>query len=297
MRCPSCDGENRPERRFCAACGAPLTQACPACGFGNRPGEDFCGGCGTTLKGSSAPTDTQPPPAIAAERRQLTVMFCDLVGSTALAERLDPEDLRDVMRVYRSACAPAIERYDGHVAQYLGDGVMAYFGYPEAHEDDAERAVRAALDVVEAVGVLDTSERLSVRVGIATGPVVIETARAHDSDRLTAAVGETPNLAALMQSLAAPNTVVVTDRTQRLTGDVFEYEDLGPCSFKGLSEPVHVYRAVRERRLATRFESLHRESLPPLIGRESEVALLLDRWERTKRGDGQVVLVGGEAGI
>jgi len=296
MRCPSCHGENRSGRRFCATCGTSLAQACPACGFSNRPGEHFCGGCGSALKDSPVqPRKHQP--VVAAERRQLTVMFCDLVGSTALADRLDPEDLREVMRAYRSACQPAIERYEGRVAQYLGDGVMVYFGYPEAHEDDAERAVRAGLDIVEAVRVLEAPEGLLVRVGIATGPVVVGAAAAAASDLPGAAVGETPNLAWLMQSLAAPNTVIVTERTRRLTGAVFEYEDLGPSNLKGLSEPVHAFRAVREHRFPTRFESIHRDGLTPLVDRESEVALLLDRWQRATRGDGQVVLVGGEPGI
>ena len=224
-------------------------------------------------------------------------MFCDLVGSTALSDRLDPEDLREVMRAYRSACQPAIERYDGRVAQYLGDGVVVYFGYPEAHEDDAERAVRAGLDIVEAVRALDVPEPLSVRVGIATGSVVVGAAAPAASDLPGAAVGDTPNLASLMQSLAAPNTVVVTERTRRLTGMVFEYEDLGASTLKGLPEPVHAFRAVREHRFPTRFESIHREGLTPLVDRESEVALLLDRWQRATRSDGQVVLIGGEAGI
>jgi len=256
--------------------------------------EHVYGGCGTALKGSLVlPREKQP--IIDPERRQLTVMFCDLVGSTALSERLDPEDLREVMRAYRSACLPAIERYGGKVAQYLGDGVLVYFGYPVAHEDDAERAVRAALDVVEAVHALDVPNPLSGRVGIATGAVVVGGARADDSQPLTA-VGETPNLAALMQSLAAPNTVIVTQETRHLTGDIFEYENLGPRNPKGLSEPIQAYRAVREHRVPTRFEAIHREGLTPLVDRESEVALLLDRWQRAHRGDGQVVLIAGEPG-
>jgi AAA ATPase domain/Adenylate and Guanylate cyclase catalytic domain len=174
---------------------------------------------------------------------------------------------------------------------------MAYFGYPEAHEDDAERAVRAGLDIVEAISALEAPEPLSVRVGVATGAVVVSAATAAASDLPGAAIGETPNLAWLMQSMAAPNTVVVTDRTRQLTGTVFEYDDLGPSALKGLSEPVHAFRAVRERRFATRFESSHREGLTPLVDRESEVALLLDRWQRAIRSEGQVVLVGGEAGI
>src|SRR6516165_11001157 len=176
MRCPKCMAENAATRRFCAECGSPLPSPCPACGFENEPFARFCGGCGKSIgeaAASAAPTPSSQPRADTAERRQLTVMFCDLVGSTALASRLDPEDLREVLGAYHECIAKAIARFDGFVARYMGDGVMVYFGYPRAHEDDAERAARAGLAQIEAVRHLQTPERLQIRIGIATGVVVI----------------------------------------------------------------------------------------------------------------------------
>jgi len=203
----------------------------------------------------------ETPVTTDAERRQLTVMFCDLVGSTALSERLDPEDLRGVMRAYQDSCAAAIQRFDGHIAQTLGDGLMVYFGYPVAHEDDAQRAVRAGLDIVGAVG--DLSIRLqaeqdvvvAVRVGIQTGLVVAGEVGGADTRGDMAVVGETPNIAARIEGLAAPGTVVVGDRTRRLVGDVFDFEDLGSHDLRGLSVPMILYRAKAERAADSRFES------------------------------------------
>jgi len=232
-----------------------------------------------------------------AERRQLTVMFCDLVGSTALSEKLDPEDLRALMQAYQQAAGAVIERYEGHVAQYLGDGLMAYFGWPKAHEDDAGRAIRAGLEVVDAVGEIEATAPLSVRVGIATGPVVVGETGAGDASVPKAAVGETPNLAARVQGLAAPNTVAIAEATRRLVGGVFELEDLGPRHLKGIESAVGVWRVLGESAAESRFEAAHVAGLTPLVGREAEIAMLLDRWRQAQAGDGQVVILSGEPGI
>ena len=233
-----------------------------------------------------------------AERRQLTVMFCDLAGSTALAERLDPEELRDLMQSYQRACRGVIEKYDGHVAQYLGDGLMVYFGWPRAHEDDAVRAVRAGLEVAEAVSKLVASTPLSARVGIHTGLVVVGETGQGDASIPKAAVGETPNIAARLQALAEPGSVVLSEHTRSLAGGLFDYADLGMHVLKGISEPMHLFQGVRARATESRFEASRSEAgLTPLVGREEEIALLMRRWQQAKEGEGQVVLVGGEPGI
>ncbi len=238
-----------------------------------------------------------------AERRQLTVMFCDLVGSTELSQKLDPEDLRDVNRAYQDACKGAIERYEGYVARYMGDGVLAYFGYPQAHEDDAERAVRAGLGLVHRMSDLNAGvgrEKgidLSVRVGVTTGPVVVGDLIGEGASQESAVVGETPNLAARLQALAASNTVVIGPGTHDLAGGRFEYEDLGTQELKGIAEPVETWRVIAPTAGESRFEVLHKGGITPLVGREHEIGLLLDRWEQAKEGDGQVVLLSGEAGI
>ncbi len=222
-------------------------------------------------------------------------MFCDLVGSTALSARLDPEDLRAVIGAYHRCAAAVIERAGGFVARYLGDGVLAYFGYPRADEHDAESAVRAGLGLVEAVPGLDTAARapLQVRVGIATGLVVVGDLVGGDRD----VVGETPNLAARLQALAAPNTVVIAPSTQRLIGGLFEYEDLGETEIKGLAAWVGVSRVVRGSAAESRFEALRGRDLSPLVGRDEELALLQRRWQQAKAGEGRVVVLIGEPGI
>jgi class 3 adenylate cyclase/tetratricopeptide (TPR) repeat protein len=232
------------------------------------------------------------------ERRQLTLMFADLVGSTELAARADPEDVRDVMRAYQDACADSIARYDGYLAKYLGDGVLAYFGYPHAHEDAAERAVRAARDIVEAIDRLTpvSGHRLSVRVGIATGMVVVGAVAAPDGASELSAIGDTPNLAARLQALAEPNSVVIADSTRALTRGAFRYVDLGNRKLKGISEPVRVWQ-VAGNVAASRFEAAYVAGLSRFVGREPEVALLNSRWEQTLGGEGQAVLLCGEAGV
>jgi len=230
-----------------------------------------------------------------AERRQLTVMFCDLVGSTALSLDLDPEELRDILRSYHDTVAAEVTRFDGHVAKYLGDGVLAYFGWPRAHEHEAERAVRAGLAAIEAVNILPTQPGvvLSARVGIATGLVVVSEKAAHEES----AVGATLNLAARLQSSAAPNTIVIDPATRRLIGELFEYEDLGTIDAKGFAHPIHCYKVIGQSRIENRFEALRPSALTPLVGREEEMQFLLRRWEQAKSGVGQVVMISGEPGI
>jgi class 3 adenylate cyclase len=233
-----------------------------------------------------------------AERRQLTVMFCDLVGSTALSAKLDPEDLRGIIAAYHRCCTELVERNGGFVAKYMGDGVLAYFGYPHAHEHDAERAVRAGLGLLEAVPKLVTSANspLQVRVGIATGLVVVGDLIGAGAALEQAVVGETPNLAARLQALAEPRTVVIAASTRRLTSGLFEYRDLGTVAVKGFGDPVQLWQVIGASAVESRFEAL-RTATTPLVGREEEIELLLRRWEQTKAGDGQVVLISGEPGI
>jgi class 3 adenylate cyclase/predicted ATPase len=249
---------------------------------------------------SSAP-DALPTSGAAAkdtaERRQVTVMFSDLVGSTALSARMDPEDLREVISAYHKCAAETVRRFGGFVSQYLGDGVLVYFGYPQAHEDDAERAVRAGLELVAAVRDLKTHAALQARVGIATGTVVVGDLMDAGNAKERGIIGETPNLAARLQGLAAPNSVVIAESTRRLLGNLFELEDLGPKDLKGISGPLRAFVALRPASVEGRFEAFHGSDLTELVGREEELELLLRRWSKAKTGEGQVVLLSGEAGI
>ena len=238
-------------------------------------------------------------PIAEAERRQLTVMFVDLVGSTELSRRLDPEEMREVIRAYQNTVAGEIGLFDGHVAKFMGDGVLAYFGWPHGHEDDAERSVRAALAIVDTVARLATpaGKALAARIGIATGLVIVGDLIGEGVAREAAVVGETPNLAARLQALAEPGSVIIATGTRTLIGGLFDLADLGTHSFKGYSEPVRAWRVVREGSAESRFEAMHGGTLTPLIGREHEIGLLLERFERARDGDGQVVLLSGEPGI
>jgi class 3 adenylate cyclase/predicted ATPase len=269
-----------------------LLKAITALGGGPPPTRDAAQSASSV---TSAPTSPAP---IDAERRQLTVMFCDLVGSTALSARLDPEDLREVIAAYHRTVANIVRSFDGFVAKYMGDGVLVYFGYPRAHEDDAERAVRAGLDVIDAIGRLDVkSAKLQARVGTATGLVVVGDLIGEGSAQEQSVVGETPNLAARLQALAEPNAVVIAASTRRLLGDLFEYCDLGTVEVKGIAAPVPAWQVLRPSGVESRFEALRGSALTPLVGRDEEIDLLLRRWERAKGGDGQVVLISGEPGI
>jgi class 3 adenylate cyclase len=232
-----------------------------------------------------------------AERRQVTVMFSDLVGSTALSARMDPEDLREVISSYQKCVAETVQRFSGFVAKYMGDGVLIYFGYPQAHEDDAERAVRAGLELVAAVGALRTHTPLQTRVGIATGLVVVGDLIGSGASQEQAIVGETPNLAARLQGIAEPDSVVIADSTRKLVGNLLELEDLGTRDVKGITGPVRAFAALRPASVESRFEALHASILTGLVGREEELELLLRRWARAMNGEGQVVLLSGKPGI
>ncbi|MDI4237547.1 adenylate/guanylate cyclase domain-containing protein [Bradyrhizobium sp. Arg237L] len=231
-----------------------------------------------------------------AEFRQITVMFSDLVGSTQLSEALDPEDLQKLIDAYRGECSTAIRRYGGEVARYFGDGAMAFFGWPYAHEDDAVRATHAALEIVSRVTKIAGPVTLTCRVGVCSGPVVV--GETGDSGTWSMdAVGETPNIAARLQTLAAANTVVVSESTRRLVSAAFDFQDLGLQELKGVTESVHVYRVLSAKHTTSRFEAAHAGSLTPLIGRSSELSLLLDRWQKAKEGDGQVIFLSGIPGV
>ncbi len=242
-----------------------------------------------------------PAPAFPAlaERRQLTVMFADLVGSTALSSRLDPEEMRKAIGDCRQACAKAIEFENGYVAKYMGDAVLAYFGYPRAHEDDAERAVRAGLALAEGVSRLRASDgsHLQVRVGIATGVVVVGDLLGSGEAHERGVVGDTPNLAARLQGIAGPGKVAIAESTHRLVAELFEFEDLGVPDLKGISSPTRVYSAIRIRPVTNRFEALHPDGVTPLVGRAEELEIAMRRWARAKDGKGQAVLLAGEPGI
>ncbi|MGE0679480.1 MAG: adenylate/guanylate cyclase domain-containing protein [Candidatus Binatia bacterium] len=352
MRCASCGFENLEGLKFCEECGTKLIQICPSCGHEVRPTAKFCGECGVSLVPSAQSSTTSPQPPTpspeplssrpqapgarrdAAERRQLTVMFCDLVGSTALSEQLDPEEWREVVRVYQETCAEVIRRFDGHITQYLGDGLLIYFGYPAVYEDDAARAVRTGLEIIAALrhplharlevpsplvgegqgegaknkaihtshpNLLSQGEKelrtLQVRIGVHTGLVVIGDIGAGErTEQLT--LGDTPNIAARLQGLAAPNTVVISAATQRLIAGFFDCHDSGLQSLKGVSTPIRVYRVLSESSAQSRLEvEVSTGRLTPLVGRAHEMGLLLERWTAAQAGDGQVVLLNGEPGI
>jgi class 3 adenylate cyclase/predicted ATPase len=260
---------------------------------------DTIAALGTEVSAATVTAAFPDAPARAdAERRQLTVMFFDLVGSTELAARLDPEDLREVIAAYHRVVADVVSSFDGFVAKYMGDGVLAYFGYPRAHEDDAERAVRAGLGAIDAVRRLDVkSVKLQTRVGIATGLVVVGDLIGAGSAQEQSVVGETPNLAARLQSLAEPDSVVIAAGTRRMVGNLFDYLDLGAVEVKGIAALVVAWQVLRPSAVASRFEALRGAALTRLVGRDEEIELLLRRWARAKSGDGQVVLVSGEPGL
>ena len=301
MRCERCGFESSTPTRYCGGCGALQTSPCSSCGEYNPLDFRYCGSCGTVLpirlpEPSTAPSAEDLP----AERRQLTVMFCDLVGSTSLSALLDPEELREIVRAYQDAAARVIERYDGYVAQYLGDGVLAYFGYPAARENEASRAVRAARELIGAIRELNRRPEhppevtLSARVGIHTGVVVVgEIGGGRRREHL--ALGETPNVAARIQAAAEPDEVVLSAETHGLIRGEFACTSLGARPVRGLPEPLELYRVVEE--ITGDLSLLLPSSRVPLVGREHERRHLHERWLRAAAGTGALVRVTGEAGL
>jgi class 3 adenylate cyclase/predicted ATPase len=303
MICPACSFDNPDGNTICAQCGAALALQCPTCGFDNPPGFRFCGRCGSPL----VPPGSSEAAAVArvgaheqGERRQLTVMFCDLVDSTPLSQRVDPEELRSIFQAYQQTCADVITGFDGYIAQYLGDGLLVYFGYPYAHEDDAVRASRAGLEIVRAIARLsrrlvgEGGVELAVRVGIHTGLVVIGDV---GDGRAPLALGDTTNLASRLQGIAEPNTVVVSQATARLIAGFFDSESLGTINLKGFLLPVAVQRVVRESGAGNRVDAFDAASLTPLVGRDGELRRLESIWDQAVDGTGQAVTVCGEPGI
>lgn len=308
MNCSRCSFDNPSESKFCIACGAGLGFVCGKCGAQNLSQAKFCGQCGTSLSSTTIIRTNGELRATRSgghqnlvtkdgERRHLTVLFCDLAGSTALASQMDPEDWRAAIAAYHRAAAEAIVRFGGHVAKYLGDGVMAFFGYPEAHENDAERGVRAGLAILDALSKLNKeglTPRLSARVGLDSGAVVVGVGAGPDAD----VFGDAPNIAARVQSAAEIGTVMISANTQRLTLGLFVAKDCGPQVLKGLPQPIHLYHVTRPSGARGRFEAAaSTRGLTPFVGRSDELRTLFHRCERAREGEGQAVLIAGEAGI
>ncbi|QHO75240.1 hypothetical protein ACH79_23835 [Bradyrhizobium sp. CCBAU 051011] len=297
MHCTNCAAEVPEQRKFCGQCGAAVVRRCPACGVANPALNRFCGDCGTKLRVESHAVATTARDARPIERRQLTVLFCDLVGSTELSARLDPEDFSAIIAGYRRCIAETVARFDGFVARHHGDGAVVCFGYPHAHEDDAERAVQASLALVQAIAALPAKAKMSARVGVATGVAIVGDMSDSAISEEHGILGDTPNLAARLQSLAEPGCVVISGRTKTIAGPQFEYLDLGKVEIKGLVKPVAAWQVAGKTAVTSRSHALQSRDLLPLIGRDEEMELLLSRWKRAKGGEGQVVLLSGEAGI
>lgn len=300
MQCLRCRADVPADARFCPSCGAPQLRSCGHCGTGNQAGDRFCKGCGKPLAGV-APLPGAGPKG-EAERRNLTVMFCDVVGSVALSTTLDAEDLRDLMRAYQQVCAAAIAHFDGHVAQVLGDGVLAYFGYPAAHEDDARRAVLAALDTLDGLAPLaakwlrERGVKLRVRIGVHSGQTVIGEMGAAGASQ-TLATGETPNIAARIQGLAEPDSIVISGATQGLVRGYFRLEPLLERTVSGIEQPLSLFRVVGKTGALSRLAALGDEGLLPFVGRERLVEPLQQRWVEAQHGRGGCVLVQGDPGM
>ncbi len=308
MQCASCGFENQAGMKFCTECGTRLANRCPGCHFENLPRAKFCGECGQALNSPPVPASQAADPAASpappapverplttGDRRQVTVMFCDLVGSTPLSEQLDPEEWREVLGAYHATCAQVIKRFDGHIAKYLGDGLLVFFGYPTAHEDDAPRSLHAGLGILRALQQLSArlTQPLRARIGIHTGLVV---AGEVGNDALDI-VGTTPHIAARLQAFAQPGTLVASADTCRLTPGLFTVVSLGPQPLRGVSEPITVYQVVGTNEARHPLEAPALSGLTPLTGREQEAGLLLERWEQVQERQGQVILLSGEAGI
>jgi class 3 adenylate cyclase/predicted ATPase len=289
MQCADCGTENAARVKFCSECGAPMGTQCPQCGHRNAREATECGECGRKLNAAQTPT---------AERRHLTVFFADIAGSTTLAERLDPEDLRELYARYQTICAQIVQRYEGHLAQYLGDGVMAYFGYPRAHEDDAARAVRVGLEILAGVAAMGAGDsRLQVRIGIHTGLVVVgEIGAGMRREQL--ALGEAPNIAARLQAEAQPEGIVISEATRELLAGQFMLDDLGSRTLKGLSRPMQIFRVLGRNRAASRFQAMtSAHGLTSFVGRERETDKIRAAWGRAAEGHGCTLLLRGAAGI
>ncbi len=273
------------------------TAACAACGFANPAGFKFCGSCGANLAASRP----RPSRQVAAERRQITVLFCDLVGSTSLANNLELEELRDVIRGFQAACAAVVRQFGGTISRYMGDGILVLFGYPHAHEDDAERAVRAGLSMVQAVARLRppaaAAGPLAARVGIATGLVVAGDLIGDGSAEEEAILGETPNLAGRLHASAPPGGVVIASSTHALLGGRFLCENLGSQTIKGFGAPIRVWQVIAPRSISSHFKAADAAQLTPIVGREADLAWLHDRWQSATRQRGCATMLVGEAGI
>src|SRR6266852_4976929 len=299
MRCSKCGTDNAAGSRFCNQCATPLGKPCPKCAHENISEAKFCAQC-------AAPLDVtelirveaeQRDTGLTGERRHLTVLFCDLAGSTAIAAQLDPEEWRETVSSYHRAAAEAITRFGGHVAKYLGDGVMAFFGYPEAHDNDGERAARAGLAILDVIAKLSEQsgrQKLSARVGIDSGAVVVGAGASKEAD----VFGDAPNIAARVQGVAEPDTVLITDAVHRLVSGLFVVDDRGAQPLKGIERPVQLYRVIQPSGVRGRLEAAAASrGLTPFVGREDELRSLMSRWERAREGEGQTVTIIGEAGI
>jgi class 3 adenylate cyclase len=309
MQCEQCGFENPKGMRFCGQCATPLNRLCPNCGSNNPANFEFCGQCSRSLATTYSTNNVSPAKSKSsialrqedAERRQLTVLFCDIVNSSALSANIDPEDLRDIMRDYRATCSEVVARYDGHIAQHLGDGILVYFGYPHAHEDDARRAVHAALEFIERIQQfnfpLENSEdiQLAVRAGIHTGLVVI--GEIGGGDKRVLALGETPNIAARIQDHASANTLIISAATHKLTGESFDCDSHGNHSLKGFSQSLELFQVLKARDQHNRLTITRTLSCTALVGRDQAASLLLEKLEQARRSIGQVVLLSGEPGL
>jgi class 3 adenylate cyclase len=301
MVCPACGSTNIETARFCDHCAAPLPSTCLSCGRVNRAGARFCAGCSASLEAS--PADSPPgdiaPTAPNAEGRHLTVLFCDLVSSTELSANLDPEDWREIVTSYHNSATETVTRFGGHVALYIGDGLMVFFGYPKAHEEDPQRAVLAGLALLDAIAALNQkiaerySCKLTVRVGIHCGPVVVS----DGSGRRANVFGPVPNVASHVEAAAPPNTVLITGAIHRIISGMFVVDDLGPRPIKGVDLPLQLYRVIQPTGARGRLAASALTGLTPFVGREDELRLLRNRWDRARIGEGQAVLVIGEPGI
>lgn len=310
MQCPKCNAETEESGSVCAACGEVVSIICESCGKSSSISAKFCSECGhrlvvdrpdliNSLSTNSYPAKPVNQVNVAGERRQLTIMFCDLVGSTELARRLDPEDLREIIGTVNRAIADIVATFGGFAARYIGDSALIYFGYPQANEDDAERAIRAALQIVETISQLEPlyGHKAQVRIGIATGLVFVGNVAGRKVAPERDVAGETPNLAARLQSVAEPNAIVIASDTRRLAGGVFEYRDLGKIELKGFPEPIAAWQVLATSKTEGRFEARHESKLIPIVGRDAELKLLRHEWQQVRSGTGKVVLLSGEAGI